>query len=114
MKRLTDNANVITEDIAGNAAFSLTTVNDDGSNCELKGILKEMPSFGLSTEWTDAPKNTFGKKLQEFFMNDMIETASTVLGATYNSQLLIDDWSTRMYSGTKNKGIFQITSDILS
>lgn len=105
MKRLTDNANVITEDIAGNAAFSLTTVNDDGSNCVLKGILKEMPSFGLSTEWTDAPKNTFGKKLQEFFMNDMIETASTVLGATYNSQLMIDDWSTRMYSGTKNKGI---------
>ena len=91
--------------IAGNNAFSLTTTLDDGGQVELIGILKEMPSFGLSTEWSEAPKATFGKKLQEFFMGDAVVTAGYLFGAELNNQVLSDDWSTRMYAGTKNKSI---------
>lgn len=91
--------------IAGNNAFSLTTTLDDDGEIELIGILKDMPSFGLSTEWSEAPKATFGKKLQEFFMGDAIVTAGYLFGAELNSQVLSDDWSTRMYAGTKNKSI---------
>lgn len=104
--RLDRNSVNLPENIAGNAAFTLTTAGEkENEVIELKGVLKEMPSFGLSTEWTEAPKNTFGKKVQEFFMGDLIEMAGFVADAPHQNQLLIDEWSSRMYSGTKNKAI---------
>lgn len=94
------------ENVAGNAAFTLTTAGEkENEVITLTGVLKEMPSFGLSTEWTEAPKNTFGKKVQEFFMGDLMEMAGFLADAPHQNQLLIDEWSSRMYSGTKNKAL---------
>ena len=64
-----------------------------------------MPSFGLSTEWSEAPRATFGKKIQEFFMSDLVNTASFLSGGVNTTQLLNDEWSSRMYNGTSNKDL---------
>lgn len=103
MKRFNDGGKP--EEFAGNNCFHLNTFNDSGETITLTGVLKEMPSFGLSTEWMEAPKATFGKKIQEFFMSDLVNTAAFLAGAVNTSQLLSDDWSTRMYTGTSNKDI---------
>ena len=103
MKRFETNGNP--QEFAGNNCFHLRTIDDNKNVITLTGILKEMPSFGLSTEWTEAPRATFGKKIQEFFMSDLINTASFLSGAENTTQLLNDDWSSRMYNGTTNKDI---------
>lgn len=103
MKRFETNGNP--QEFAGNNCFHLRTIDDNKNVITLTGILKEMPSFGLSTEWTEAPRATFGKKIQEFFMSDLINTASFLSGAENTTQLLNDEWSSRMYAGTTNKDI---------
>ena len=103
MKRFETNGNP--QEFAGNNCFHLRTIDDDKNVITLTGILKEMPSFGLSTEWSEAPRATFGKKIQEFFMSDLINTASFIAGAENTTQLLNDEWSSRMYNGTSNKDI---------
>lgn len=103
MKRFERNGNP--QEFAGNNCFHLRTIDDQKNVITLTGILKEMPSFGLSTEWTEAPRATFGKKIQEFFMSDLINTASFIAGAENTTQLLNDEWSSRMYNGTTNKDI---------
>lgn len=103
MKRFETNGNP--QEFAGNNCFHLRTIDDNKNVITLTGILKEMPSFGLSTEWTEAPRATFGKKIQEFFMSDLVNTASFLSGGVNTTQLLNDDWSSRMYSGTTNKDI---------
>ena len=103
MKRFETNGNP--QEFAGNNCFHLRTIDDNKNVITLTGILKEMPSFGLSTEWTEAPRATFGKKIQEFFMSDLINTASFLSGAENTTQLLNDEWSSRMYNGTTNKDI---------
>lgn len=103
MKRFETNGNP--QEFAGNNCFHLRTIDDDKNVITLTGILKEMPSFGLSTEWSEAPRATFGKKIQEFFMSDLINTASFIAGAENTTQLLNDEWSSRMYNGTTNKDI---------
>lgn len=103
MKRFETNGNP--QEFAGNNCFHLRTIDDNKNVITLTGILKEMPSFGLSTEWTEAPRATFGKKIQEFFMSDLVNTASFLSGAENTTQLLNDEWSSRMYAGTTNKDI---------
>src|SRR5574344_114386 len=103
MNRLERNGNP--QEFAGNNCFHLRTIDDDKNVITLIGILKEMPSFGLSTEWSEAPRATFGKKIQEFFMSDLINTASFIAGAENTTQLLNDDWSSRIYNGTTNKDL---------
>ena len=103
MKRFETNGNP--QEFAGNNCFHLRTIDDNKNVITLTGILKEMPSFGLSTEWTEAPRATFGKKIQEFFMSDLINTASFLSGGVNTTQLLNDEWSSRMYAGTTNKDI---------
>lgn len=103
MKRFETNGNP--QEFAGNNCFHLRTIDDDKNVITLTGILKEMPSFGLSTEWTEAPRATFGKKIQEFFMSDLVNTASFLSGGVNTTQLLNDEWSSRMYNGTINKDI---------
>ena len=103
LKRFETNGNP--QEFAGNNCFHLRTIDDNKNVITLTGILKEMPSFGLSTEWTEAPRATFGKKIQEFFMSDLINTASFIAGAENTTQLLNDEWSSRMYAGTTNKDI---------
>lgn len=103
MKRFETNGNP--QEFAGNNCFHLRTIDDDKNVITLTGILKEMPSFGLSTEWTEAPRATFGKKIQEFFMSDLVNTASFLSGGVNTTQLLNDEWSSRMYAGTTNKDI---------
>lgn len=103
MNRLERNGNP--QEFAGNNCFHLRTIDDDKNVITLTGILKEMPSFGLSTEWSEAPRATFGKKIQEFFMSDLVNTASFLSGAENTTQLLNDEWSSRMYAGTTNKDI---------
>ena len=103
MNRLERNGNP--QEFAGNNCFHLRTIDDNKNVITLTGILKEMPSFGLSTEWTEAPRATFGKKIQEFFMSDLVNTASFLSGGVNNTQLLNDEWSSRMYAGTTNKDI---------
>ena len=103
MKRFETNGNP--QEFAGNNCFHLRTIDDNKNVITLTGILKEMPSFGLSTEWTEAPRATFGKKIQEFFMSDLINTASFIAGGVNTTQLLNDEWSSRMYNGTSNKDI---------
>ena len=103
MKRFETNGNP--QEFAGNNCFHLRTIDDDKNVITLTGILKEMPSFGLSTEWSEAPRATFGKKIQEFFMSDLINTASFIAGGVNTTQLLNDEWSSRMYNGTSNKDI---------
>ena len=88
MKRFETNGNP--QEFAGNNCFHLRTIDDNKNVITLTGILKEMPSFGLSTEWTEAPRATFGKKIQEFFMSDLINTASFLSGAENTTQLLND------------------------
>ena len=102
MKRFETNGNP--QEFAGNNCFHLRTI-DDENVITLTGILKEMPSFGLSTEWSEAPRATFGKKIQEFFMSDLVNTASFLSGGVNTTQLLNDEWSSRMYAGTTNKDI---------
>lgn len=103
MKRFETNGNP--QEFAGNNCFHLRTIDDDKNVITLTGILKEMPSFGLSTEWSEAPRATFGKKIQEFFMSDLVNTASFLSGGVNTTQLLNDEWSSRMYAGTTNKDI---------
>ena len=103
MKRFETNGNP--QEFAGNNCFHLRTIDDNKNVITLTGILKEMPSFGLSTEWTEAPRATFGKKIQEFFMSDLVNTASFLSGGVNTTQLLNDEWSSRMYAGTTNKDI---------
>lgn len=103
MNRLERNGNP--QEFAGNNCFHLRTIDDQKNVITLTGILKEMPSFGLSTEWSEAPRATFGKKIQEFFMSDLINTASFLSGGVNTTQLLNDEWSSRMYNGTTNKDI---------
>ena len=103
MNRFERNGNP--EEFAGNNCFHLRTIDNDNNVISLTGILKEMPSFGLSTEWTEAPRTTFGKKIQEFFMSDLINTAAFLSGGVNTTQLLNDEWSSRMYAGTSNKDI---------
>lgn len=103
MKRFETNGNP--QEFAGNNCFHLRTIDDNKNVITLTGILKEMPSFGLSTEWTEAPRATFGKKIQEFFMSDLVNTASFLSGGVNTTQLLNDEWSSRMYNGTINKDI---------
>lgn len=103
MNRLERNGNP--QEFAGNNCFHLRTIDDNKNVITLTGILKEMPSFGLSTEWSEAPRATFGKKIQEFFMSDLINTASFIAGAENTTQLLNDEWSSRMYNGTTNKDL---------
>jgi len=103
MNRLERNGNP--QEFAGNNCFHLRTIDDNKNVITLTGILKEMPSFGLSTEWTEAPRATFGKKIQEFFMSDLVNTASFLSGGVNTTQLLNDEWSSRMYAGTTNKDI---------
>lgn len=103
MNRLERNGNP--QEFAGNNCFHLRTIDDDKNVITLTGILKEMPSFGLSTEWSEAPRATFGKKIQEFFMSDLVNTASFLSGGVNTTQLLNDEWSSRMYAGTTNKDI---------
>ena len=103
MKRFETNGNP--QEFAGNNCFHLRTIDDNKNVITLTGILKEMPSFGLSTEWSEAPRATFGKKIQEFFMSDLINTASFIAGAENTTQLLNDEWSSRMYNGTSNKDL---------
>ena len=103
MKRFETNGNP--QEFAGNNCFHLRTIDDNKNVITLTGILKEMPSFGLSTEWTEAPRATFGKKIQEFFMSDLVNTASFLSGGVNTTQLLNDKWSSRMYAGTTNKDI---------
>ena len=103
LKRFETNGNP--QEFAGNNCFHLRTIDDNKNVISLTGILKEMPSFGLSTEWTEAPRATFGKKIQEFFMSDLVNTASFLSGGVNTTQLLNDEWSSRMYAGTTNKDI---------
>ena len=103
MNRLERNGNP--QEFAGNNCFHLRTIDDNKNVITLTGILKEMPSFGLSTEWSEAPRATFGKKIQEFFMSDLVNTASFLSGGVNTTQLLNDEWSSRMYEGTTNKDI---------
>ena len=103
LKRFETNGNP--QEFAGNNCFHLRTIDDNKNVITLTGILKEMPSFGLSTEWTETPRATFGKKIQEFFMSDLVNTASFLSGAENTTQLLNDEWSSRMYNGTTNKDI---------
>ncbi len=103
MNRLETNGNP--QEFAGNNCFHLRTIDDNKNVITLTGILKEMPSFGLSTEWSEAPRATFGKKIQEFFMSDLVNTASFLSGGVNTTQLLNDEWSSRMYAGTTNKDI---------
>ena len=103
LKRFETNGNP--QEFAGNNCFHLRTIDDNKNVITLTGILKEMPSFGLSTEWTEAPRATFGKKIQEFFMSDLVNTASFLSGGVNTTQLLNDEWSSRMYAGTTNKDI---------
>ena len=103
LKRFETNGNP--QEFAGNNCFHLRTIDDNKNVITLTGILKEMPSFGLSTEWTEAPRATFGKKIQEFFMSDLINTASFIAGAENTTQILNDEWSSRMYNGTTNKDL---------
>ena len=103
MKRFETNGNP--QEFAGNNCFHLRTIDNNKNVITLTGILKEMPSFGLSTEWTEAPRATFGKKIQEFFMSDLVNTASFLSGGVNTTQLLNDEWSSRMYAGTTNKDI---------
>lgn len=103
MKRFETNGNP--QEFAGNNCFHLRTIDDQKNVITLTGILKEMPSFGLSTEWSEAPRATFGKKIQEFFMSDLVNTASFLSGGVNTTQLLNDEWSSRMYAGTTNKDI---------
>lgn len=103
LKRFETNGNP--QEFAGNNCFHLRTIDDDKNVITLTGILKEMPSFGLSTEWSEAPRATFGKKIQEFFMSDLINTASFIAGAENTTQLLNDEWSSRMYNSTSNKDL---------
>lgn len=103
MNRLERNGNP--QEFAGNNCFHLRTIDDQKNVITLTGILKEMPSFGLSTEWSEAPRATFGKKIQEFFMSDLVNTASFLSGGVNTTQLLNDEWSSRMYAGTTNKDI---------
>ena len=103
MKRFETNGNP--QEFAGNNCFHLRTIDDNKNVITLTGILKEMPSFGLSTEWSEAPRATFGKKIQEFFMSDLVNTASFLSGAENTTQLLNDEWSSRMYNGTSNKDL---------
>ena len=103
MNRLERNGNP--QEFAGNNCFHLRTIDDNKNVITMTGILKEMPSFGLSTEWTEAPRATFGKKIQEFFMSDLVNTASFLNGGVNTTQLLNDEWSSRMYAGTTNKDL---------
>ena len=103
MNRLERNGNP--QEFAGNNCFHLRTIDDNKNVITLTGILKEMPSFGLSTEWSEAPRATFGKKIQEFFMSDLVNTASFLSGGVNTTQLLNDEWSSRMYEGTTNKDL---------
>ena len=103
LKRFETNGNP--QEFAGNNCFHLRTIDDNKNVITLTGILKEMPSFGLSTEWSEAPRATFGKKIQEFFMSDLVNTASFLSGGVNTTQLLNDEWSSRMYAGTTNKDI---------
>lgn len=103
LKRFETNGNP--QEFAGNNCFHLRTIDDNKNVITLTGILKEMPSFGLSTEWSEAPRATLGKKIQEFFMSDLVNTASFLSGGVNTTQLLNDEWSSRMYAGTTNKDI---------
>ena len=87
----------------GNNFFTLTYMDDANEPHSLAGLLKELPSFGLSTDWMEAPIAAAGKKIQEFFMSDMIECCAALSSANYSNQLLTDKWSSRMFAGTKNK-----------
>lgn len=87
--------------IAGNNYFELST-----GNAIIKGILTELPAFGLSAKWENAPIGDLGNKIQEFFCGDLMKAVSYAFGnSDYKNQILIDKWTQRMFVGTENKDI---------
>lgn len=98
------NSNSDIKKVAGNNYFTL-----NNGNVNLVGILKEMPTFGLSTDWETAPIGELGSKLTDFFCSDKMQMVGFIFGETgdggFKNQISIDDWTSRMYKNTSSTDI---------
>lgn len=91
-----------------NNYFQLRTFDNEKGEIILSGVLSEMPTIGLSTNWEDAPISTIANKTKEFFMGDLFKAVGFIGGnENYQNQLNVGKWSAREYTGT-NFGEFDL------
>lgn len=89
------------ENSAGPNYFELSTYDREGKLVKMSGILEELPTFGLSTNWEASAMGTLGDQLKDFFMSDLFAGVSELFNSNNVNQISIDEWTSRMYSGTE-------------
>lgn len=95
----------------GNNYFELTTLDDAGksktSTIRLAGVLKEIPSFSMSTTWAKGPASTMADTVKGYMCSPMMEMLTT-LGGRDRSWMNLDEGTDRTYAST-DKPSFELS-----
>ena len=88
----------------GNNFFELTTYDrwlngGKGGYYTLAGVLKEVPSFSMSTTWEKGPASTVSDTVKGFMCSSVMEMVTT-LGGHDQSWMNLDEGTDRVYAST--------------
>lgn len=97
----------------GNNYFELITYDaglngiEQGGQLKLAGVLKEVPSFSMTSTWEKGPASTISDKVKGYFTNPLLEMAITI-GSRDRSWMSLDEGTDRMYKST-NRPSFSLS-----
>ena len=88
----------------GNNYFELTTYDrylnsGKGGVYTLAGVLKEIPSFSMSTTWEKGPASTISDTVKSFMCSSLMEIVTTI-GGHDRSWMNLDEGTDRVYAST--------------
>lgn len=83
----------------GNNYFILSTNLGEGVGIvNMDGLMTDLPSVGIGSEWENTPAATIGEKLDQYLNNDMLQFLATVNEANDGGKMVaMDCMTSRMY-----------------
>lgn len=89
----------------GNNYFVLTCINNEatskGEPLKLDGVMREIPSISMSSEWQETPAAALGDKLNEYLNNPAVQFITAKTATNTTRMLSKDAMTSRMFkSGT--------------
>lgn len=86
----------------GNNFFELYTFDNSVTNGKIRlaGVLKELPQFSMSTNWTQGPAASISDMVKSYMCSDLMEMV-TAAGGYDRSWNALDEQSDRTYESTQ-------------
>jgi hypothetical protein len=92
--------------------FDMNTVKNSANTIKLAGVLKELPSFSMSTTWEKGPASSISDTVKEYLNSPTVEMVTTI-GGHDRSWMALDEGTDKIYKAS-DRPSFQLTFKIFT